>query len=221
MAYGIGRMAEDVLGWEITGWKIAATNADMQRAMRVDSPIYCGVYAPNVRPSPVSVEQAKISSPIPEVENLVRLGPNLPPLGRANDVGEVTEAVAMLHLLNVVLSTSTSSRLCPPFLSMARRGGRSFAARPSRIGGSGKLLRRWQRLYGDGDRHRRGTAQGALYYPMAPLAWLASALSQTGDCKTLMARRFSETPPVATGLSLPQSDAVEWQRAAWWTAAPR
>jgi hypothetical protein len=45
-AYGVARMVEEELGWEVAGWKIAAMKEPLQRQLRTDSPIYGRVFAP-------------------------------------------------------------------------------------------------------------------------------------------------------------------------------
>ncbi len=183
-AYRIARMVEEALGWEVAGWKIAATNADMQRALRADSPIYGRVYAPNVRPAPVSVDHAKLCSPIPEVEYQARLGADLPPRGRSYDVEEVTEAVASLHPgIEIAECRFIHDAQFPPLPAILADGAGSGALV------YGPAIEDWRErdlaeqevvLYCDGERRRSGTAKVALNHPMVPLTWLANELSRTG-----------------------------------------
>jgi len=49
-AYRVARLVEEELGWQVAGWKIAAAKAEMQQALRTDSPIYGRVFAPGVHP---------------------------------------------------------------------------------------------------------------------------------------------------------------------------
>ena len=44
-AYRIAQTVAEELGWEIAGWKIAATNGEMQKALSTDSTIYGRVFA--------------------------------------------------------------------------------------------------------------------------------------------------------------------------------
>ena len=96
-AYRIAKKVEEELEWEVAGWKIAATNSEMQNELRSNSPIYGRVFAPNVRTSPLSVDLASLCSPIPEVEFQACLGVDLPPRRKPYFVEEVTEAVVSLH----------------------------------------------------------------------------------------------------------------------------
>ena len=54
-AYRVAGMVAEELGWPVIGWKIAATNAAMQDALRTDQPIYGRVFAPNEAASPATV----------------------------------------------------------------------------------------------------------------------------------------------------------------------
>jgi 2-keto-4-pentenoate hydratase len=183
-AYRIARMVEEELGWEVAGWKIAATNADMQRALRADSPIYGRVYAPNVRPSPDSVEHAKLCSPIPEVEYQARLGADLPPRSGSYVVEEVTEAVASLHPgIEIAECRFIHDEKFPPLPAILADGAGGGAIV------YGRAIEDWRErdiaeqevvLYCDGERRRSGAAKAALNHPMLPLTWLANELSRTG-----------------------------------------
>jgi 2-keto-4-pentenoate hydratase len=96
-AYRVAQMVAEELGWGIAGWKIAAMKAEMQQALRTDSPIYGRVFAPMVKASPISVAHATLCSPIPEVEYQARLGADLPPRAKPYTEEEVTEAVTSWH----------------------------------------------------------------------------------------------------------------------------
>ena len=96
-AYGVAARVAEELGWTVGGWKIAAMKAEMQKALRTDQPIYGRVFAPFVKPSPVTVVHAKLASPIPEVEYQARLGADLPPRAKPYAVEEVADSVASLH----------------------------------------------------------------------------------------------------------------------------
>ena len=97
MAYRVATRVAEQLGWAVGGWKIAAMKAEMQKALRTDQPIYGRVFAPFVKPSPVTVVHARLASPIPEVEYQARLGADLPPRGKPYAAEEVADSVASLH----------------------------------------------------------------------------------------------------------------------------
>ena len=183
-AYRIARMVEEELGWEVAGWKIAATNADMQRALRADSPIYGRVYAPSIRASPDTVEQATLCSPIPEVEYQARLGADLPPRSKPYTVEEVTDAVASLHPgIEIAECRFIHDEKFPPLSAILADGAGGGALV------YGQAIEDWREqdiaeqevvLYCNDERRRSGTAKAALTHPMVPLTWLANELSQTG-----------------------------------------
>lgn len=182
-AYRVARMVEDELGWQVAGWKIAAMKEDLQRELRTDSPIYGRVYAPGIRPAPVSVEHAKQCSPIPEVEYQARLGADLPPRDRPYTVEEVTDAVAALHPgIELAECRFVHDAAFPPLPAIladgAGAGGIAY----------GPAIEDWRSrdiagqevaLLCNGATRRKGTALAALDHPMVPLTWLANELSRT------------------------------------------
>lgn len=183
-AYRIARMVEEELGWPVAGWKIAAAKPAMQAQLRTDSPIYGRVYAPGVRPSPVTVEHARQCSPIPEVEYEAVLGADLPPRTRPYTQAEVTEAVASLHPgIELAECRFIHDDRFPPLTAIladgAGAGSISLGAaipdwRERDIASQNVILRR------NGEPVRNGTAREALDDPMVPLTWLANELSRTG-----------------------------------------
>lgn len=183
-AYRVAGMVEEALGWEVVGWKIAATNADMQRALRTDRPIYGRVYAPNIRPSPAVFEHAKLCSPIPEAEFQARLAIDLPPRDKPYGVEEVSEAVASLHPgIELAECRFIHDADFPPLTAILADGSGSGTLV------HGEAIENWRAkdisgqevvLYRDGERRRSGTAAAALEHPMVPLTWLANELSRTG-----------------------------------------
>jgi 2-keto-4-pentenoate hydratase len=183
-AYRIARMVEEELGWAVAGWKIAAAKEEMQKQLRTDSPIYGRVFAPNLRPSPTSVEHARQCSPIPEVEYMARLGADLPPRTKPYTVEEVTEAMASLHPgIELAECRFVHDAAFPPLPAILADGA----------GGAtichGAAIEDWQQrdianqevvLSYNGVERRRGTAAAALDHPMVPVTWLANELSRTG-----------------------------------------
>ena len=183
-AYEIAGMVAEELGWSVAGWKIAATNAEMQSALRTDAPIYGRVFEPEVRPTPVAVEHARLSSPIPEAEYQVRLGVDLPPRSSAYVLDEVAAAVASVHPgLELAECRFIHDKQFPPLPAILADGA-----------GSGTLvygpaIDDWRNrdivdqevvLYCNGEVRRQGTARAALEHPLVPLTWLANELSRTG-----------------------------------------
>jgi 2-keto-4-pentenoate hydratase len=183
-AYRVAGMVADELGWEVVGWKIAATGQEMQRQLRTDQPIYGRVYAPLIQASPVSVEHARQCSPIPEVEYQARLGADLPPRTQPYTVEEVTDAVTSLHPgLELAECRFVHDARFPPLPAILADGAGSGTI------AYGPAIADWRQrdlagqevvLSCNGVERRRGTAKAALEHPMLPLAWLANELSRTG-----------------------------------------
>lgn len=183
-AYRIARMVEEELGWKVAGWKIAATNEDLQRQLRTDSPIYGRVFAPLIRQSPASVEYAKQCSPIPEVEYEARLGTDLPPRAKPYTVEEVTEAVASLHPgIELAECRFVHDAAFPPLTAILADGAGSGTIV------HGPAIADWRKrdiagqevvLTCNGAVRRKGTAADVLGHPMQPLTWLANELSRIG-----------------------------------------
>jgi len=181
-AYKIAGLVAEELGWPVRGWKIAAMKEEMQKALRTDSPIYGRVYF--TKPTPITVEHAKLASPIPEVEYQAKLGIDLPPREKPYSVEEVTEAVASLHPgLELAECRFIHDAAFPPLPAILADGA-----------GSGTIIygppiEDWRKrdiagqevtLASNGRLRRKGTAAAALDHPMVPLTWLANELSRTG-----------------------------------------
>lgn len=182
-AYRVAGLVAERLSRKVTGWKIAATNDEMQRALRTDCPIYGRVFGA-VAPSPVSISHGSQLSPIPEVEYQALLGRDLPPRSRAYDQAEVADAVRSLHPgIELAECRFIHDDAFPPLTAILADGS-----------GSGSLvygpaIDNWRDqniaeqeviLYCNGEPRRSGTAAAAMGHPIEPLTWLANELSRTG-----------------------------------------
>jgi 2-oxo-hept-3-ene-1,7-dioate hydratase len=183
-AYRVAFLVEQELGWEVSGWKIAATNMEMQQALRTDTPIYGRVYKQFVKQSPCLVNFEHLSSPIPEAEYQAFLGKDLPPKAEPYEINEVSDAVASLHPgLELAECRFKYDKKFPPLEAILSDGA-----------GSGVLVYglpivNWRNvdianqevsLFCNDTLRRKGTASTALKHPLVPLTWLANELSQTG-----------------------------------------
>ncbi|MGY3494307.1 2-keto-4-pentenoate hydratase [Bradyrhizobium sp. USDA 4502] len=183
-AYRVARMVEEELGWEVAGWKIAAMKADLQKALRTDSPIYGRVYAPLVRQSPVTLEHARQCSPIPEVEYQAVLGTDLPPRKDLYAIEEVRDAVVSLHPgIELAECRFVHDAAFPPLPAILADGAGSGTI------AYGPAIADWRQrdipgqevsLFCNGVARRKGSAGVALDHPLVPLTWLANELSRTG-----------------------------------------
>lgn len=181
-AYRVAGLVAEELGWPVLGWKIAAFKAEMQQALRTDSPIYGRTFF--VKETPVTVVHARLASPIPEVEYQAKLGADLPPRAKPYSQEEVTEAVASLHPgLELAECRFIHDAAFPPLPAILADGAgsgtivygpaipdwknRDIAGQEATLSSNGRL-------------RRKGMAAAALDHPMAPLTWLANELSRTG-----------------------------------------
>ena len=184
VAYRVAHLVEQELGWKVKGWKIAATNTEMQRALRTDTPIYGRVYSQFIKQSPVTVNFDDLSSPIPEAEYQVLLGKDLPPRADNYTISEVADAVSSVHPgLELAECRFKYDKKFPPLEAILADGA-----------GSGVLvygppILDWRNidiannevsLLRNGELQRKGTALEALEHPLIPLTWLANELSRTG-----------------------------------------
>jgi len=183
-AYDVAHRVEEELGWAVAGWKIAATNTEMQQALRTDQPIYGRVYAPNIHPSPATSKFETLCSPIPEVEFQVCLASDLPPREMPYSLEEVSEAVASLHPgIELAECRFIHDENFPPLPAILADGSGSATLI------FGPAIENWEEkdiagqvvtLYCDDYEKRCGTAKAAKAHPMVPLTWLANELSRTG-----------------------------------------
>lgn len=184
-AYRIAGMVAEELGWTVAGWKIAATNARMQQALRTDRPIYGRVFAHLVAESPHTVRHADQCGPIPEAEYVVRLGAGLPPREAAYTQEEVANAVASLHPgLELAECRFVHDEKFPPLPAILAdgSGGGTIVLGPAIAGWRDRDVSGQDVVLScAGVARRRGTAAEALDdHPLVPLTWLANELSRTG-----------------------------------------
>lgn len=183
-AYRVAALVEEELGWPVVGWKIAAFKEELQKELRTDAPIYGRVFAPLIKPSPVTFERARLASPIPEVEYQAKLGADLPVREKPYTVEEVSEAVDSLHPgIEMAECRFIHDAAFPPLPAILADGA-----------GSGTLvygpaIEGWRTrdiasqvvtLTSNGKLRRTGTAAAHIDHPVVPLTWLANELSRTG-----------------------------------------
>ncbi|USG59549.1 hypothetical protein NBZ79_10145 [Sneathiella marina] len=183
-AYRIAGAVEEKLGWQVAGWKIAATNQAMQKALRSNSPIYGRVYAPNVRTTPICVDVKSFCSPIPEVEFQACLGRDLPPRHKPYSSEEVAAAVASLHPgIELAECRFIHDEQFPPLSAILADGAGSgtIIYGPAIIDWREKNIAGQEvNLLCNNEKRRSGSAGKALGHPIKPLTWLANELSKTG-----------------------------------------
>ena len=184
VAYRVAHLVEQELGWKVKGWKIAATNTEMQRALRTDTPIYGRVYSQFIKQSPVTVNFDDLSSPIPEAEYQVLLGKDLPPRADDYNISEVADAVSSVHPgLELAECRFLHDKKFPPLEAILADGagsGRLVYGPPIVDWKNIDIANNEVSLLRNGNLQRKGTALKALEHPLIPLTWLANELSRTG-----------------------------------------
>tara|TARA_A100001388_G_scaffold129747_1_gene96109 strand:+ start:15 stop:815 length:801 start_codon:yes stop_codon:yes gene_type:complete len=183
-AYEIAGLVADELGWEIAGWKIAATDKKMQTALRTDGPIYGRVFSGHVKSAPITVAHASLCNPIPEVEYQVRLGADLPPCDQPYTYTQVEAAAEAISIgIELAECRFIHDNNFPPLTAILADGA-----------GSGTLIvgpeiKNWRSqditnqdvvLNVNGVKCRRGNARNTVEHPIVPLTWLANKLSYSG-----------------------------------------
>ena len=182
-AYRVAQMVADDLGWQVTGWKIAAMKEEMQKALRTDQPIYGRVLTP-LAASPLTVVHAKLCSPIPEAEFQARLGCDLPPRAKPYAVEEVMEAIATLHPgLELAECRFIHDAAFPPLPAILADGagsGTIIYGPPIEDWRNRDIAGQQVALRCNGKTRREGNAAAAIEHPAVPVTWLANELSRTG-----------------------------------------
>lgn len=172
------------LGWPVGGWKIAATNARMQKSLRTDAPIRGRVFEQFITDSPAEITGRVLLHPVIEPEFVVRLGSDLPPRDTAYTREDVAAAVAAIHPgIEVAECRFVHDEKFPPLNAILADGSGS---------GSiviGKAIPDWPtqnfattdiELSVNGTPKRHGNVGDAIQHPLVPLTWLANALTKAG-----------------------------------------
>tara|TARA_B100000242_G_scaffold203929_1_gene147880 strand:- start:869 stop:1654 length:786 start_codon:yes stop_codon:yes gene_type:complete len=183
-AYKVAHLVEKELGWNVGGWKIAATNRQMQRALRTNTPIYGRVYSQFITKSPVEISFDNLCSPIPEPEYQVFLGKDLPPRSKPYEIGEVADSIKSMHPgLELAECRFIHDNKFPPLEAILADGAGSgtLVYGPAIQGWKDKdIANNEVALFCNGVFKRKGTAVTAMEHPLIPATWLANELSKTG-----------------------------------------
>ena len=183
-AYEIAAMVADELGWEVVGWKIAATNKKMQAALRSDAPIYGRVFSGHLKSAPITVAHAPLCNPIPEVEYQVHLGADLPPSAQPYTRAQVEAAVAAIsigiELAECRFIHDDNFPTLPAILADGAGSGTLIIGPEIEDWPNQDITNQEVVLRVDGIECRRGRAGNAIEHPIVPLTWLANTLSRSG-----------------------------------------
>lgn len=182
--YAVNALVAAALGWPPLGWKVAGTNPDMMRRLRVTEPIYGRSFAQFEVASPATLAHASLLDPIVECEFFFYLGRDLPARADAYSEIEVAAAVARVHAGIEVAECRFPLSDLPPIPAILADG----AANGRYV--VGPEIEDWRRrdlaamqigLFVDGKARRSGSGSEVMGNPLRAVTWLANVRSRSGD----------------------------------------
>jgi 2-keto-4-pentenoate hydratase len=183
-AYRIAGAVSRRLGWAIGGWKIAAFKPEMQRRLRAGAPIYGPVYEQHIVSSGALLAGRPLLHPLVEVELIAVLRSDLPPRQEPYASEEVECAVESLRPgLEIAECRFSHDERFPPLTAILADGsgsGTLVLGEPIDDWRSRDFAGDEAQLVVNGAVRRNGSIHDAIEHPVAPLTWLANALSRTG-----------------------------------------
>ena len=182
--YAVNGLVSQGLGWAPLGWKIAGTNPEMQRRLRLGSPIYGRSYARFETASPARFKHAELLDPIVECEFFFRLGRDLPSRAAPYTQAEVADAVASVHAGVEVAECRFPLASLPPtpaILADGAANGRYVVGPAIPDWRSTDLAAVHVTLAVNGALRRTGSGAEVMGDPILALVWLANERSRWGD----------------------------------------
>lgn len=171
------------LKWPHLGWKIAATNPDLQVKLRTDGPVFGITYARFLRVTPAVVPHRELLDPVVECEFAFRIGRELPAkVGEYefDDLAAVVESVT--PCIEIAECRFAHKSLPPPRYIMADgfASGWYVLSEPiadwqQRMAGGIRV-----QLLRNGVPHSQGMSTDVMGHPLLPVVWLANALRRLG-----------------------------------------
>lgn len=182
--YAVNALVANGLGWEPLGWKIAGTNPEMQRRLRLNEPIYGRSYKRFETRSPARFNHDELLDPIIECEFFFRLGRDLPPRTAVYGRDEVTDAVMGVFAgVEVAECRFPVDRLpaVPAILADGAANGR-YVIGDEIVGWRARDLASMPvALSVNGAVRRTGSGREIMEDPINALIWLANTRSAWGD----------------------------------------
>ncbi len=182
--YAINALVASGLGWAPLGWKVAGTNAQMMRRLRVVEPIYGRSFTQFEVASPATLAHGRLLDPIVECEFFFRLGSDLPPRSTLYTNDEIAAAVANVHAGIEIAECRFPLDELPPISAILADG----AANGHYV--VGPEIPDWRRrdlttmsirLEVDGKTRREGNGAEVMGDPIRVVTWLANTRSKWGD----------------------------------------
>lgn len=171
------------LGWPRLGWKIAATNEVMQKALGTQGPVFGMTFSQFLRPAPAVVAHEELVDPIIECEFAFRLGRDLDSKDGEHDFDDVAAAIESAHPCIEIAECRFPRDALPPT---------SFGMADGFAGGwyvLGDALADWRahlksgiavQLRRNGELHSRGHSNDVMGHPLRSVVWLANMLRRFG-----------------------------------------
>jgi 2-keto-4-pentenoate hydratase len=208
-AYGVAFTVAERLGWEPLGWKVAGTNDEMRRRLRMPEPILGRSFRRFAEQAPAHFRRAELLDPLVEAEFFAILGRDLPPRATPYAESEVLDAVAAVHAGVELAECRFPNAALPPFSAILADGsgnGRYIL---------GPAIPDWRQadLAGmavavsvNGQLRREGNGAAVMGQPLRPLTWLANRLIGLGS--HLRAGEWVSTGTASGMLPVRAGDAV-------------
>jgi len=182
--YAVNALVAAGLGWAPLGWKIAGTNPEMQRRLRLGDPIFGRSFARFATVSPGRFAHEGLLDPLIECEFFFRLGCDLPPRAEAYSVSDVADAVVAAHAgVEVAECRFPLDALpaIPLILADGAANGR-YVIGPEITGWRDRDLAAMEVVLSvNGVARRRGAGREVMNDPINALVWLANQRAAWGD----------------------------------------
>lgn len=178
-AYAVQDEMIAAIALDVAGWKIGATSARAQEALKVDTPFWGPLFERWIYPAPCRVPMPNGSMKLIEIEFAFRMGADLPPRPAPYSIDEVAEAAATLHPAIEVVDTRLAGGFDNGVNWLIADGGANQAFAP------GNGLSDWRgldlttlraRVTMDGKDMGEGTGAETLGGPLQALHALAEGL---------------------------------------------
>lgn len=175
--YAIQKALTERTGWPVAGWKLGATDADIQRMFATGEPFYGPVYVAGLKDSPAVVSAAQFQTLGLECEFAFSLAREIAPAGRRLSEDEVAGAVHTVIPAIEIIS---------PRLDHLTRYGVAAAIADGALHGGlvlGHDVHDWRgrdlagqtvRLRMDGQETTRGEGRQVLGGPLTALTWFVN-----------------------------------------------
>jgi 2-keto-4-pentenoate hydratase len=183
-AYAICERLHQLLGWEVAGWYLGATNAEIQHLLGLDGPYMARVYTRLAHTSPACLAAADYPPMVLECEFAFRLGRDLPARAAPYDRAAVAAAIETVHPSIEVVASHLDDWTHQDVWSVIADNGTDGAL----VYGEGVADWRAIDLSGvdvelriNGAVVREGRGDAVLGDPLEAMAWLANARRAAGD----------------------------------------